>query len=266
MTTIQELRSIYDEHMRRNVDFPGTVREEFPTLVRYSFQMEKPVYTILYSKLSAEDVDMAIKAQVSHARLQGADLEWKYFDYDTPDDLKAHLIANDFAPEDEEAVMLLPIADAPEKLKAPVNHDIRRVTDVEQLKDADRVVYEVWKDDRFFDGVQAQVSQYVLPMWEADPESTAVYVAYVDNQPVSYGRVDFARNNPFASIWGGSTLPEFRGRGIYTALIASRLQEAQKRGYHYLTVDANPHTSMPILQKLGFVTIAYTRAFNLQAG
>jgi GNAT superfamily N-acetyltransferase len=81
---------------------------------------------------------------------------------------------------------------------------------------------------------------------------------------VSYSRIDFPRNNPFASIWGGSTLPDYRGRGLYSALIAARLQEAEKRGYQYLTVDANPETSMPILQKLGFVTIGYATAFNLE--
>lgn len=263
MSKIEDLRTLYDEHQRRNVNWAKTVREEFPTLVRYTMQFDKLFCMILYSKLDAEDAEMAIRTQVTHARLVGASLEWKYYDYDTPDDLQAHLIAHDFSPEEEEAVMVLPIAEAPDKLKAPVSQDIRRVTDAEQLKDADRVVHEVWKDNPFWDDGMEGVSKYVLPMWEADPESCSVYVAYVDNQPVSYGRIDYARNNPFASIWGGSTLPNFRGRGLYSALIASRLQEAQERGYEYLTVDANPETSMPILEKLGFFTIGYATAFNL---
>jgi GNAT superfamily N-acetyltransferase len=264
MTNIENLRKIYDEHQRRNVDLASSIREEMPSLVRYTFQAGKLICVILYSDLNENDVEMAIRVQVTHARLVGVSLEWKHFNYDKPDDLKERLLTHGFSPEDGEAVMVLSIADAPEKLKQPVSHDIRRITEPKKLADADRVVYKVWKDDPFWDGSRQGASQYILPMWEADPESCSVYIAYVDEQPVSYSRIDFPRNNPFASIWGGSTLPDYRGRGLYSALIAARLQEAEKRGYQYLTVDANPETSMPILQKLGFVTIGYATAFNLE--
>jgi len=40
-------------------------------------------------------------------------------------------------------------------------------------------------------------------------------------------------------------------------------EEAAAKGRRYLTVDARQDTSMPILTKLGFVTIAYATAFNL---
>ena len=36
-----------------------------------------------------------------------------------------------------------------------------------------------------------------------------------------------SRGTDFAGIWGGSTLPEFRGRGIYRALVAARASPAR---------------------------------------
>ena len=56
-------------------------------------------------------------------------------------------------------------------------------------------------------------------------------------------------------MWGGSTVSEFRNQGLYTALLATRAQEARLRGVRYLTVDASP-MSRPILEKFRFEMIS----------
>ena len=58
----------------------------------------------------------------------------------------------------------------------------------------------------------------------------------------------------FASIWGGCTIPAFRGKGAFRAIVAARAATARQRGYAYLTVDAR-ETSRPILERLGFVPL-----------
>jgi predicted acetyltransferase len=92
-------------------------------------------------------------------------------------------------------------------------------------------------------------------------------VAYVDGKPVSYARNEFmgGKGNPFVGLYGGSTLPEYRNRGIYTAMIAARLREARERGAEFIFVDARQDTSMPILQKLGFVCIGYATACTMDS-
>ena len=65
----------------------------------------------------------------------------------------------------------------------------------------------------------------------------------------------------FASLWGGGTLPEWRGRGIFRALVARRAALAAARGYRCLQVDALP-TSEPILARLGFVRLATTTPYT----
>ena len=77
-------------------------------------------------------------------------------------------------------------------------------------------------------------------------------VAIVDGQPVSGGRVDFEDGVEFAGLFGGITLPEYRGRGLYRATVAKRAELARERGYRWLYSDALP-TSRPILERLGFV-------------
>jgi len=52
-----------------------------------------------------------------------------------------------------------------------------------------------------------------------DPESVVIYIAYCDDVPVSTAWVRFHAGSQFASLWGGSTLPDYRGRGLYTDLL-----------------------------------------------
>ncbi len=85
----------------------------------------------------------------------------------------------------------------------------------------------------------------------------SVYVAYVDDQPASAAWIYFPKKSQFASLWGGSTVTDFRKQGLYTALLAVRAQEAKGRQVTYLTVDASP-MSRPILEKFGFKMIAYS--------
>ena len=66
----------------------------------------------------------------------------------------------------------------------------------------------------------------------------------------------------FAGLYGGGVEPAYRGKGIYRALVAARADEARRRGYRYLTVDA-ADTSAPILARLGFEALARERGWVL---
>jgi GNAT superfamily N-acetyltransferase len=85
-------------------------------------------------------------------------------------------------------------------------------------------------------------------------------VAWADGCPVGEGRVDFHEGTAFASLWGGATLPEWRGKGIYRSVVAFRGRLARDRGHRYLQVDALP-TSRPILERLGFVQLTATTPY-----
>ncbi len=93
------------------------------------------------------------------------------------------------------------------------------------------------------------------------PSTVAAVVAWAGDTPISAGRVEFHPGTEFAGIWGGGTLPAWRRRGVFRALVAHRAQSAAQRGFHYLQVDASPD-SRPILQKLGFVALTTTTPFT----
>jgi GNAT superfamily N-acetyltransferase len=128
--------------------------------------------------------------------------------------------------------------------------DIRRVVDVTGIADAVETARVAFGRDESWQA--ARMEQYRGRLTDS---TFALYVAYIDGQPVASARAEFPPARSFAALWGGGTIPEYRGRGIYRALVRVRAEEARKRGYPYLRVDAR-ETSRPILERLGFTPLA----------
>ncbi len=67
-----------------------------------------------------------------------------------------------------------------------------------------------------------------------------------------------------AALFGTATLPEYRQRGVQSALIALRLQEAAKAGCEYAVVSTNPGSgSQRNMERRGF-RVAYTKAVMMR--
>ena len=166
-------------------------------------------------------------------------VEWKYYSHDGPE-LRERLLAAGLVPEDEETVVVAETASIP---PPPADVDLREETDV-FLELAERV---------FGRGQGSGLH-----------DNAVAVVAYVDGEPVSGGRVDLEDGVEFAGLFGGVTLPEYRGRGLYRATVAKRAELARERGYRWLYSDALP-TSRPILERNGFVAMTTTTPFVIPA-
>ena len=240
----EQILALFDEEQRREVHFSDVRREVTPTVVR-QVGLYHPESAIIYSWLNAETAEAAIEAEIAYFSGLGHNLEWKVYAHDAPADLKERLVAHGFAAEEPEALVILDIETAPPSLLQPVSLDVRRIARPEQLTDL-AVIYEgVWHED--FSGLAERLARDL----QDNPDQLSVYAAYVDGAPASTAWVYFHEGSQFASLWGGSTLPAYRQRGLYSALLAVRTQEARSRGVRFLTVDASP-MSRPILQSFGF--------------
>ena len=248
----QQILALYDKEQRREVEFPNTQRETTPNVVRFIPTTEFETGFVLYSRLDAGNVDTVIAGEIARFQEAGSDFEWKYFTHDTPPDLKDRLAAAGFEIDEAEAIMALDIEAAPSILKQPVTHDIRQISTVDKLDEAMAVQREVWDSDF------ADLTQRLAFDLTHAPNLLKIYTAYVDSTPVSSAWIYFYPGSQFAGLWGGSTLAAYRKQGIYTAMLATRLQVAQKFGARFLTVDASP-MSRPILERVGFslLTMSY---------
>ncbi|HEY1118443.1 MAG TPA: GNAT family N-acetyltransferase, partial [Acidimicrobiales bacterium] len=84
-------------------------------------------------------------------------------------------------------------------------------------------------------------------------------VAYLDDRPVGSGGLTVAGRD--ARLWGGGVLPETRGRGVYRALLAARLDYARDVGAELAIVKGRVETSGPILRRAGFEGFGQERSY-----
>ncbi|MEW6074125.1 MAG: GNAT family N-acetyltransferase [Planctomycetota bacterium] len=56
----------------------------------------------------------------------------------------------------------------------------------------------------------------------------------------------------FGFLWAGATVPEARGRGAYSAVLAARVRRAAERGIDRVGLYAIPATSAPVVLRQGF--------------
>lgn len=249
---VDQILALYDKDQRREVTYFDVRREVTPHVVRLVSLLEtdEPGGVIIYSRLNDANVEDVIREQIAYFEKIGHDFEWKVYDHDTPVDLKERLVAYGFECEEPEAIVALDLQHTPPILLRPMTADVRRMVDLDGLDAVKSVEEEVWEEDL------GSLTRRLARQLSQAPGHLSVYVAYVDGVPASAAWIVFHDQGQFASLWGGSTLSAYRGRGLYTALVAVRAQEAFQRGIRFLTVDASP-MSYPILAKYGFQLLTY---------
>jgi ribosomal protein S18 acetylase RimI-like enzyme len=208
---------------------------------------------VTWSDLEGRDADAVIAAQIARFAASPEPWEWKHYSYDRPADLPERLLAAGFVPEPAEALLVAEIASLALDTPPPPGVELRPVIDAAGAAALVSVHDEVFGEDH------AGVGRALLAGLTREPAVAGV-VAFAGDVPISAARVEFHAGTDFASLWGGGTLPAWRRRGVFRAVVAYRARLAAARGFRYLQVDALP-ASRPILERLGFVQLATTTPF-----
>jgi GNAT superfamily N-acetyltransferase len=204
--------------------------------------------------LEGAALDELIARQVRFFAERGEPVEWKLYAHDRPADLADRLRRAGFVPEETETVVIAPvgiIARRPQLPDAVVLREVAELADFERIAAMEGVV---WGGDHSYRSSSLAAER------AADPDALVVVVAEAAGEVVSAGWIRFAQETEFATLWGGATLPDWRRRGIYRALVAYRANLADRRGLRYLQIDASDD-SRPILERLGFVPVTTTTPF-----
>lgn len=203
--------------------------------------------TVQCVRLSEADVPSALAEIRALLRSLGRDgAEWELGESSTPPDLVERLLALGLHRDESEPVATGMVLRASE-VTPP--HDVvaRPVASVEELVAARRVQHAAFRDP-------TPVSpELAATDFAREGVDGSTFGAFLDGHLVAAG---YAAYTPWGSIlFGGATLPEARGRGAYTALVAARAAEAEARGAPAVVTHAG-RMSRPILERLGFVTVS----------
>lgn len=204
--------------------------------------------------LDGSRLQALIQGQLRFFSERGLAFEWKTYSHDSTADLSQRLLAAGFVPEETESLVIGDLAELSQTPRLPVGVRLRRIHSRHDTDRMAELLTEVDGADRSF------LSETFFKDAAADPDHVVLLVAEVEGRVVATAKLNLEEGAEFASLWAGSTLAEWRGLGIYRALVAHRAALAAERGLKYLQVDAS-EASRPILERLGFHTVSTTTPY-----
>ncbi|MGE7023508.1 GNAT family N-acetyltransferase [Solibacillus cecembensis] len=245
-----ELISRFHKELRHEAQTQGYIREETEYVVRHISKYDENGF-IISSNVNEGNARAIIRHELNYFSNRKQDFEWKVYSYDKPDNLKDILDQEGFKIGSPEALMVMELDDQHPLLTNSQLLGLKEITDEQGIQDIVVLEDTIWNESHAELGVK---------LWrdkQNNPDSLFLYGIYEDGQLVCAAWMYLEPNSSFASLWGGSTLPLFRGKGYYTKLLTARAQMAYEKGHPFLTVDASP-MSRPILEKCGFCCLAYS--------
>jgi len=245
----------YDKDLRLHVNYPEARKEITNDVVRF-IRKAPGMNFVSFTFADCSKLDRVIDREVNYLAPLKQPFTWKVYEHDCLPIMSDALLANGFVGDnDPAAVMVLNVNQAPASEFEAAPADIRRVTDRDGLRDIVHVLDGVygghndWVYERM--GLHLQIPGYL-----------SMYAAYVDGQPASIAWTYFPGRN-FATLFGGTTLAEYRERGLYTTLLHTRLKEIRERGYPFAVVEVGP-MSRPIVAKHGFQHLTTVHDYEWQ--
>jgi GNAT superfamily N-acetyltransferase len=236
---------------------PGEVRETCPEFILTHGPIPMPEFGSASRLRLGSEIDAAVRIVRAWFAERGREqFVWDVGPSATPSDLERQLLDLGAEPNPGGMEMMAMVLDR-EPPPSPTDIELRRVETFADYAATWEIVFEGFDmPDEERDAVRSTLPE----RWAAtaDDPGRWSYLALSAGVPVAGGAVRRTVHGPLL-LAGGATLPSFRGRGIYRALVRARWDDAIRLGAGALVVNANVDTSYPILERLGFRAVGKVR-------
>jgi hypothetical protein len=234
------------------------IRTDDYRLIRYPDRVVNPTFPaahVTWSRTTRplDEVISEVVALVRGWALPG--VAWWVSPASQPPDTEEVLRAKGAAMTDEAQVLARELTPGEPEVKLPAGVTIELVRDERTFRAASDVTVQGWERP------QPDQAEFARQLDEAliglEQRSDCRVVAFVDGWPASTGGCTLAGN--VAQLWGAVTLPPFRHRGAYRAVLAERLRLARQHDADLALVKGRGTTSAPILLRSGFTDYGQDR-------
>ncbi|HUQ42169.1 MAG TPA: hypothetical protein VM052_06690 [Candidatus Limnocylindrales bacterium] len=207
-------------------------------------QLSHPLANLVgLARFSEKEADGRIASVKERFASEGKAFGWVTGPGTRPADLGRRLASAGMSPIAHLAGMSAPV-----DLNVPTNDGvkIREVDSDEQERETDMM-------GRAY-GMPAEIAGLFVRFMSSSPGiKSRGYFAYTSGpSPVAWSYLVYLPESPIVLLGGAATLPEARGKGIYSALVKRRLDDAKRDGREAAVIQADRDTSAPICAKLGF--------------
>lgn len=261
-STRARLLAAYDEQLRTDAETPSAVAvTRLGPLRLVTFAGGRGFVT--YRDLGGATAE-ELRELVPEALQRFADdpqitrVEWKTRGHDTAPGLHEALLANGFAPDETESIMIGPterLALDESEVPLPAGVALRRIHSADDVR-----AMSAMQDEVFGDPVSEEMAEALLARLARD-DGMELWIAETADEIVTAGRLEPVAGTDFAGIWGGATRTAWRGLGIYRALTAARARSALALGKTLVHSDSTGF-SRPILERSGLVAVSTTTPYR----
>ena len=258
MTLSKELLAAYDQQLRTDAETPSAVAvERLGPLRLVTFAGGRGFVT--YQDLAGAGAQTIAQWVVEALAFYRSDpaivrVEWKTRGHDHAPGLHEALLENGFERDETESIMIGPASALTVDVPLPPGISLRRVTEERDIR-----AMSAMQDEVFGNPVSDGNADAILRRVALD-DGMELWVAEHAGTVVSAGRLEPVADTEFASIWGGATRAEWRGRGIYRAVTAARARSALMLGKTLIHSDSTDY-SRPILERYGLLRVSTTTPY-----
>lgn len=163
---------------------------------------------VIASTLTDNNARSVVQQELAYFKERQQHFEWKVYSYDQPAHLKELLQEEGFTLEGEEAVLVTELHQNHPLLKVTRTHKVKEITDDKGIKEITQLEGKIWSDDK------VELGNRLCRDKQQYPDKLYLYGVYEDYQLVSAAWMYIEPNTSFVSLWGDSTLVDYRGKGI----------------------------------------------------
>lgn len=197
-----------------------------------------------------EEADALIEKQIDYFRRRELGFCWYVSPLDTPPDLGERLVKQGLVYAGSAATMVRLGLDSTEEI--PINPQLQVLTITPDRPD---LYDEALSVEAVGFHTPAEQIERMRKNWRERSRKPELinkernYLARLDEKPVGFAAMQLEGTHAYMN--GAATLPEYRGRKIYSTLLRKRLEDAHALGMHLATVDAEP-MSRRVVTRYGF--------------
>ncbi len=247
------IRRLYAGH-------PGAVYSFGPELSWVLTDLPSPMFNSVFgARLAEDDADEIIRTTIERFRRAGVPMTWRVGPTSTPADLGRRLKKTGLIEIEPLFGMAADLADLPSPRPTP-GLTIEPVDDPAELEEWLAVVAEGFRMTK--GSAQALARLFAGRM--SEPRSRVLYLAgYLRGRLAAAASVRFLPGS--AGLGYVATRPEYRRRGLATALSLAALAEARRRGLETAVLHASK-MGEPVYRRLGFRRLCLMPGFRLEPG
>jgi hypothetical protein len=209
---------------------------------------------IYRTQLDGAELEAELHRQLDSFASKKLSFRWYAYPHSSPTDLQAHLKKlNPSAVVDSNG------------LYAEVNRfdlTIPQDVTVEELSHRNLQEYALANADGWSlsDAQADKVRREIIRDFESGTMAYRAFLARHQGIPASTGIFRIVNGDGY--LIGGSTRPQFRGKGVYTGLVRHRIKALKEQGIKMALVLARADTSSPICETIGFEVGCKCRAYS----